>query len=499
MEKIKSSLFDIINLGDIMDRVYACIDLKSFYASCECKELGLDPITTNLVVADISRTSKTICLAVSPSLKKYGLSGRARLFEVVSKVNEENLKRKRKNHYKEFTGKTSNDNKLKINPNLAIDYIIAKPRMSLYMKYSSEIYNVYLKFLSKEDIFVYSIDEVFCDLTNYLKYNNIEAHELVSKMIMEVYNKTGITATGGIGTNMYLAKVAMDIMAKHTKPNKDGVRIAELNEIAYREKLWDHTPLTDFWRIGKGISEKLMANKMYTMGDICKESISNEAKLFKLFGINAELIIDHAWGIEPCTIKDVKNYKPENNSISTNQVLHEPYSKLKAKIIVCEMVDDLVINLVSKNLVTNMVVLNINYDTDNLKNNYNGKIKKDYYGRSVPDDAHGTIKLDHLTSSFDLIKDKLIELYEKIVDSNLTIRRIGIAFLNVVSKDNSKAMQIDLFNPVDLKKEDDENKVTNAVINIKKKYGKNAILRGIDLVDGATARERNNQIGGHRA
>ena len=480
-----------------MNRVYACIDLKSFYASCECRERNLDPITTNLVVADLSRTEKTICLAVSPSLKQYGLKGRARLFEVVSKVKEENLKRKKKNGNKEFVSKSYSDNKLKLNPSLAIDYIVAKPRMSLYLKYSSEIYNVYLDFLSKEDIYVYSIDEVFCDLTNYLKYYNMSAKELVSKMIMAVFNKTGITATGGIGTNMYLAKVAMDIMAKHTKPNSDGVRIAELDEITYRKILWEHVPLTDFWRVGKGIANKLIANKMYTMGDIAKESINNEAKLFKLFGVNAEILIDHAWGIEPCTMKDIKNYKPDNNSISTNQVLHTPYSKTKGKIIVREMVDDLVLNLVSKNLVTDMISLYVGYDIENLNNNYTGIIKKDYYDRAIPKESHKTIKLDHLTSSFDLIVNKVSELYEKIVDSKLSIRRIGIAFLNVVPFSNSNVIQMDLFNSVDLRKENDDKKIVDTVINIKKKYGKNAILRGIDYVDGATMKDRNNQIGGH--
>ena len=482
-----------------MEKVYACIDLKSFYASVECKERNLDPITTNLVVADLSRTEKTICLAVSPSLKQYGLKGRARLFEVVSKIKEENLKRKKNNGNRDFVSKSYSDNLLKLNPNIAIDYIVAKPRMSLYLKYSSEIYNVYLEFLSKEDIYVYSIDEVFCDLTNYLKYYKMNAKELVSKMIMAVYNKTGITATGGIGTNLFLAKVAMDVMAKKTKPNSDGVRIAELDELKYREMLWDHVPITDFWRIGKGIANKLYLNKMYTMGDIAKESINNEAKLFKIFGVNAELIIDHAWGIESCTLKDIKNYKPDNKSISTNQVLHEPYSKSKARIIVREMVDDLVLNLVSKNLVCDMAILVINYDSENLNNNYSGVIKKDYYGRDIPKEAHGTIKLDHLTSSYDLIVKKVVDLYDKIVDSKLSIRRIGIAFENIVPRDNAKVIQMDLFNSFNEFDENSENMVTNTVINIKKKYGKNAILRGIDLVDGATTKDRNNQIGGHKA
>ena len=482
-----------------MDRVYACIDLKSFYASCECRERGLDPITTNLVVADKERTEKTICLAVSPSLKAYGLSGRARLYEVVSKVKEENLKRKRKNNNKEFIAKSYNDNKLKMNPNIAIDFLIAKPRMSLYLKYSSEIYNVYLDFLSKDDIYVYSIDEVFCDLTDYLKHYKLSAKELVSKMIMEVYNKTGITATGGIGTNPYLAKVAMDILAKHTKPNSDGVRIAELDIISYRKNLWNHVPLTDFWRIGRGITAKLNANKMYTMGDICLESIKNEEKLFKLFGVNAELIIDHAWGYEPCTLELIKKYKPESSSISTNQVLHTPYSKLKGKIIVREMVDDLTITLVSRKYVTDMITLIIGYDIENLKNAYTGNIKKDYYGRSVPEGVHGTVKLNHLTNSYKVISEEVVKLYEKLVDPKLSIRRIGLSFANLVNDNNDKLMQLDLFSSTDIKEETNDKKITDTMINIKKKYGKNAILRGIDLVDGATAKDRNNQIGGHHA
>ena len=485
-----------------MERVYACIDLKSFYASCECVERGLDPITTNLVVADKERTEKTICLAVSPSLKAYGLSGRARLFEVVSKVKEENIKRKKRNHNQEFISKSYSDNKLKLNPNIAIDFIIAKPRMSLYLKYSSEIYNVYLSFLSKEDIYVYSIDEVFCDLTNYLKYNKISAKELVSKMIMAVYDKFGITATGGIGTNMYLAKVAMDIMAKHIKPNKDGVRIAELDTISYRKNLWNHTPLTDFWRIGKGISAKLQANKMYTMGDIARMSINDENILFKLFGVNAELIIDHAWGYESCTMKDIKDYQPESSSISTNQVLHEAYSYELGKVIVREMVDNLVLNLISKDYVTDMITLTINYDTENLNNDYNGVIKKDYYGRMVPKESHGTKRISHLTSSYQTIANETLKLYEEITNPNLTIRRIGISFSNL-SKDSEKdkLMQLDLFQKDNnlLDKEKDEKKISNAVINIKKKYGNNAILRGINLVKGATGKDRNNQIGGHRA
>ena len=489
----------------MMDRIYACIDLKSFYASCECKERNLDPITTNLVVADLSRTEKTICLAVSPSLKAYGLKGRSRLYEVISKIKEVNEKRKKDNRIKEFKTKSYDDNVIKMNPLVKIDYIVAKPRMSLYLKYSSEIYNVYLSFLAKEDIYVYSIDEVFCDLTNYLSYYKMNATELVSKMIMAVYNKTGITATGGVGTNLYLAKVAMDIMAKHTKPNSDGVRIAYLDEITYRKTLWNHIPLTDFWRIGKGIATKLNDNKIYTMGDICLEAIKNENKLFKLFGVNAELIIDHAWGIEPCTLLDIKNYEPENNSLSSGQVLHEPYTKDKARIIVREMVDTLVLDMISKNYVCDMIVLTVGYDIININNGYNGIINKDYYGRSVPKEAHGSRIIDHFTASTKLITDNTISLFNEITKDELLIRRIGLAFQNLKKNDEIKktksVIQLDLFTnkEFDFTKEKEELKVQKTIINIKNKYGKNAILKGVDLVDGATMRERNNEIGGHKA
>ena len=331
-----------------MSRVYACIDLKSFYASVECKERGLDPLTTNLVVADESRTEKTVCLAITPSMKQYGLGGRARLYEVVQKVKQVNYNRKRENNYKAFTNKSVNDNELKNDKSLELDFIIAPPRMAYYMDYSTKIYNVYLKYLSADDIYVYSIDEVFCDLTNYLQYNNMTPRELVTKMIHDVYETTGITATGGIGTNMYLAKVAMDIVAKHTEPDKFGVRMAELDEMSYREKLWSHKPLTSFWRVGPGYTKKLESKGIYTMGDIAKCSIENEELLYKLFGVNAELLIDHAWGWEPCTIKDVKSYKPERNSISSGQVLHCPYPYKKAKIIIKEMADLLSLDLVKR-------------------------------------------------------------------------------------------------------------------------------------------------------
>ena len=486
-----------------MDRVYACIDLKSFYASVECVERKLNPLTTNLVVADVSRTEKTICLAVSPSLKSYGLKGRARLYEVVSKIKEVNKERK-KTINNEFTGKSFNNNVIKMNKNMEIDYIVARPRMSLYLKYSSEIYNIYLSFLSKDDIYVYSIDEVFCDLTNYLKLYKMTAQELVSKMIMAVYNQTGITATGGVGTNLYLAKVAMDIMAKHAKPNSDGVRIFYLDTLSYRKLLWNHRPLTDFWRIGKGYEKKLLDNKMYTMGDICLESIKNEDKLFKLFGVNAELLIDHAWGYEPCTLKDIKNYRPENTSISTAQVLHEPYNKTMGRIIVREMAYNLTLDMISKDYKTDMIGLSVGYDVENLNNNYEGVIKKDYYGRDVPKEAHSSKKIEYFTSSAETIEKAMVSLYNDIVKDKLLIRRISIAFFNLKKSDEVKeknVIQMDLFNQnnIDIKKEKEDIEIQKAVLNIKNKYGKNALLRGIDLLEGATTRERNNEIGGHRA
>ena len=487
-----------------MDRVYACIDLKSFYASVECVERKLNPLKTNLVVADLSRTEKTICLAVSPTLKAYGLSGRARLYEVVSCIKDVNNKR-RKKISGDFTTKSFDDDEIKTNSKIKVDYIVAKPRMSLYLKYSSDIYNIYLSFLSKEDIYVYSIDEVFCDLTNYLKLYKTTPEELVSKMITEVYNKTGITATGGVGTNLYLAKVAMDIMAKHTKPNKDGVRIFYLDTLSYRKLLWNHRPLTDFWRVGKGYAKKLEENGLWTMGDICLYSLKNESKLFKMFGVNAELLIDHAWGIEPCTIKDIKNYQPENTSISTAQVLHEPYDKNMARLIVREMTYNLTLDMVNKGYMTDMLLLTIGYDVDNLNKNYSGIIKKDYYGRNVPKESHSTKRIDHFTSSNKVIEDNMVKLFNEIAIDGLTIRRIGIAYANLKKKDEFKNkknnIQLDLFtsSEVDLSKEEEENNIQGTIINIKNKYGKNALLRGIDLMEGATTKERNNEIGGHKA
>lgn len=499
-----------------MDKIYACIDLKSFYASVECRERGLDPITTNLVVADKSRTEKTICLAVSPALKQYGIPGRARLFEVIQKVNEINFERKRKSPNHKFEGESYSDVELKRNPNLKLSYIAAPPRMAYYMKYSTEIYNIYLKYLSPDDIYPYSIDEVFCDVTNYLKLNKMTAREFVTKMIQDVYETTGITATAGIGTNLYLAKIAMDIVAKHIKPNKYGVRIAGLDEKTYRKLLWNHRPLTDFWRVGKGYSKKLEANNIFTMGDIARCSIQNEELLYKLFGINAELLIDHSWGYEPTTIEQIKAYKPMNNSISSGQVLHCPYNVKKTKLIVKEMTDLLVLDLVDKNLVTDQIVLTIGYDIENLRNSsisklYDGEITTDRYGRNIPKHAHGTINLKQKTSSTKQIMEATMELYDRIINKELLIRRINITANHVVKEskveNNISFEQLDFFTDYEsIKKEREqekikeqkEKKLQHAVIAIKRKYGKNAILKGMNFEEGGTTIERNRQIGGHK-
>ena len=499
-----------------MDKIYMCIDLKSFYASVECRERGLDPLNTNLVVADESRTEKTICLAVSPSLKAYGLGGRCRLFEAIQKVKEVNYQRRKENNYKKFTGKSYIDSELKSNSNLELDFIKAVPRMKLYMKYSTDIYNIYLKFIAPEDILVYSIDEVFCDITGYLNTYKLTPEELVTKMIEDVYKTTGITATAGIGTNMYLAKVAMDITAKHMKPNEFGVRMARLDEKSYRELLWDHTPLTDFWRVGSGYSKKLEANGMHTMGDVARMSLENEDKLFKLFGVNAEFLIDHAWGYEPCTIELAKSYKPSTNSISQGQVLHEPYTYEKAKLIVQEMTDLLVLDIVKKHLKTDQIVLTIGYDIENLtnpkiRNLYDGDVTVDHYGRPTPKHSHGTIRLDHKTSSTKLIMKSVMDLYRKIVNPILLVRRVNVTFCNVVNEsfEEKKPIgeQMDLFTDyveLDKKRKQDavdeknERKVQRAIIEIQEKYGKNSILKGMNLQEGGTTIQRNGEVGGHK-
>lgn len=504
-------------------KTYIAIDLKSFYASVECRERSRDPLTTNLVVADPSRTEKTICLAVSPSLKKYGLSGRARLFEVIQKVKAANNIRKIKAPNHVFCGSSDDSLALQKKPSLKIDYIIAPPRMARYMEYSTKIYNIYLKYIAPEDIHIYSIDEVFIDVTHYLSTYNMTARELAMTMIQDILSTTGITATAGIGTNLYLCKIAMDIVAKHIEPDKNGVRIAELDEMSYRRLLWNHRPITDFWRVGRGYSNKLEKIGLYTMGDIARCSIGkptdyyNEELLYKLFGINAELLIDHAWGYEPCTMEDVKTYKPETNSISSGQVLHCPYEFDKARLVVKEMTDLMVLDLVDKGLVTNQIVLTIGYDIENItdKNrsqSYKGTVTTNYYGKKVPKPAHGTTNLPKQTSSTTLITNAVMELYDKIVNKKLLIRRINIVANKLVDehsvKNANKYEQLDLFTDYEILKKqrekenaesEREKRMQNTILDIKKKFGKNAILKGMNLQKGATAKDRNNQIGGHKA
>jgi len=500
----------------VADRTYLCIDLKSFYASVECIERGLDPMTTNLVVADLSRTEKTICLAVTPSLKSYGVSGRARLFEVVQKVKEVNNGRKYKAPGRQLEGASSDDTEIKSNPKLALDYIVAPPRMAHYMEYSTRIYNVYLKYIAPEDIHVYSIDEVFIDLTHYLGTYKKSAHDMAQMIIKDVLKTTGITATAGIGTNLYLAKIAMDIMAKKMPADENGVRIAELDEMSYRKNLWDHKPLTDFWMVGKGIAKKLEDNYMFTMGDVARCSHYDEDRLYKLFGVNAELLIDRAWGWEPVTIAEIKAYKPKSNSLSVGQVLHCPYDYDMAKLIVKEMIDAHVLELVDKGLVTDQLVLDVGYDIENLTDpersaKYHGEIKTDFYGRKIPKHAHGTANLKEKTSSSHIITDAMMELYDRIVDKNLLIRRLNIATCKLIREEDVEikeyAEQLTLFDdPEALLRSREEEKAAlerekrmqKAVIGIKKRFGKNAILKGMNLQEGATAKDRNSQIGGHK-
>lgn len=492
-------------------RQYIAIDLKSFYASVECVERGLDPLTTNLVVADSSRTEKTICLAVSPSLKSYGIPGRARLFEVIQKVKEANYFRKRKAPGYKFEDKSSDFTELSKNPSLEIDFIIAPPQMSRYIKISTEIYQIYLRYIAPEDIHIYSVDEVFIDVTNYLQTYQMTSHELAVKLIREVLKETGVTATAGIGTNLYLCKIAMDIVAKHIPADKDGVRIAELDEMSYRQKLWSHKPLTDFWRVGKGYSTKLEEYGMHTMGDIARQSLYDEELLYKLFGINAELLIDHAWGWEPCTIADIKAYKSENHSVSLGQVLQCPYDYEKAKLIVKEMTELLVLDLVDKCLVTDQMVLTVGYDIENTKNgDYKGEITSDRYGRKIPKQAHGSENIGRYTSSTRLITAAVVRLFERIVDSNLLVRRMYVVANHTVDESNVKepSEQLDLFMDFETiekqkAKEDDElqkeKSLQKAVISLQKKFGKNSVLKGMNLKEGATTIQRNGQIGGHKA
>ncbi len=502
------------------ERTYICCDLKSFYASVECVERGLDPMTTNLVVADKRRTDKTICLAVSPSLKAYGISGRARLFEVVQKVAEVNARRKWDAPGHRLTGSSWNDLEVRENPALALDYIVAPPRMAHYIHWSTKIYSVYLKYVAPEDIFPYSIDEVFIDLTHYLDTYKMSARELTRTILLDILKTTGITAAAGMGTNLYLAKVAMDIVAKHVAADGLGVRIAHLDEMSYRRALWSHRPLTDFWRVGKGYASRLEAHGLYTMGDVARCSIGkptdyhNEELLYKLFGVNAEILIDHAWGWEPCTIADIKAYKPENKCIVSGQVLQCPYDFQKAKLVVREMADNLALELVDKGLVTNQLVLTVGYDRENLDDlsraaRYKGPVATDRYGRKIPKHAVGTENFPY-TSSASALQQAAMSLYDRIVDPQLLIRRLSISANKLLGENSVLAEQgseqLDLFTDYAAKERQEqadketqarERKIQEAMLGIKKKYGKNAILKGMNLEEGATARERNQTIGGH--
>ena len=503
----------------IQQKCYIAIDLKSFYASQEAIARELDPMTVNLVVADESRTDKTICLAVSPALKRLGISGRARLFEARQKVKEANALRRSNAPGREFTGKSYDSVALAADPSLEIDFIVAPPRMALYMECSSRIYEMYLKYVAPEDIHVYSIDEVFIDATPYLKAYGLTPKQFARKLIYEVLEATGITATAGIGTNMFLCKVAMDIVAKHIEADQYGVRIAELDEQSFKEKLWTHKPLTDFWRVGPGYARKLHKVGLHTMGDVARCSLGgpndfhNEELLYKLFGKNAELLIDHAWGYEPCTIGEIKAYRPETNCISSGQVLHEPYSYDRTRIIVREMTELLVLDMVDKGLVTDQLTLTLGYDIENLtdpniRKQYKGEVTTDHYGRKVPKHAHGTANIHRQTSSTKLIMDAIMDLFDRIADPALLVRRVTLNTARVIPRSSipkqEQPQQFSFFDDPDTFKREEEDtqlerehRRQKAMLTIRKKYGKNAILKGVNFMDGATTRERNQQIGGH--
>lgn len=507
-----------------MDKKYIAIDLKSFYASVECAERGLDPLDANLVVADESRTEKTICLAVSPSLKSMGVSGRARLFEAVQRVREVNRERQRALHGRRFSGKSVFASELTADNSLEVDFIIARPRMAYYMSYSRNIVEIYLDFVSIDDILIYSVDEVFIDATNYLATYKKTAHEFAMMLIRQVLKETGITATAGIGTNMYLAKVAMDVVAKHMPPDADGVRIAELDEMSYREKLWCHTPITDFWRVGAGTARRLEKYGMFTMGDIARCSLGdamqkhNAALLYKLFGVNAELLIDHAWGYEPCEIKDCKAYKPEAKSLSEGQVLPRPYSFDEGRIVAAEMADNLAMDLVRKGFVTDQIVLDVSYDTENVitpekAKSYKGEIVTDRYGRQTPKPVHASVNLGRYTAASGRITEAVLTAYDRITDRGLTVRRFNVAVMHLLTPDEAKAkepkyVQTDFFTDYDdeqrknteAKAHDErEMRMQKALLNLRSRFGKNSIVRGLNMQEGATAMDRNEQIGGHKA
>ena len=501
-------------MPSVASKAYIAIDLKSFYASVECVDRGLDPLDANLVVADPTRTEKTICLAVSPSLKSYGIPGRARLFEAIQKVREVNAQRKYKAPGHSFSHESYFHSELIKDPSAELTFITAPPRMAHYMEVSTRIYNVYLKYIAPEDIHVYSIDEVFIDATDYLKTYGLTPRELAMKMVLDVLETTGITATAGVGTNLYLCKIAMDIYAKHCEPDKNGVRIAELDEMSYRRILWNHRPLTDFWRVGRGISKKLEEHGMYTMGDVARCSVGresdyyNEDLLYKLFGVNAELLIDHAWGWEPTEISDIKSYRPESSSLSSGQVLQEPYEFSKAKLVLKEMADLLSLELVSKRIVTDQIVLTVGYDIESLKKSYSGAVETDRYGRKIPKTAHSSENIGRYTSSTKLICETAMKLFDRIVDKELLVRRMYIVANHIITENDAEKereyVQLNLFSDTgkqeaeenELKKEKDMQK---AILKIKSKYGKNSIIKGMNLKEGATALERNRQIGGHKA
>ncbi len=510
-------------------KTYIAIDLKSFFASVECVERGFDPLNTNLLVADNSRTDKTICLAVTPSLKSYGIPGRPRLFEVIQKVKLANARRLNNNNIKKFTKKSCNHNELMRDPNIEIDYIVAMPRMGHYLNYSMRIYDIYLKFIAPEDIHVYSIDEVFIDVTNYLTFYGLTPQKLAMNIINTVLQETGITATAGIGTNLYLSKIAMDIVAKKLPPDENGVRIATLDEKSYRNELWAHTPITDFWRIGKGYEKKLHDAGLYSMGDVARCSLGGENDfhnsnlLYKLFGVNAELLIDHAWGYEPCTIKDIKSYKPISKSINSGQVLHVPYDYIQTRLVVKEMIELISLDLLSKKLVTNQITITLNYDSENIKhsdNGYEGPIAIDAYGRKIPKHSHGTENISNYTSSSSMLRITAMSLYDRIVNEKLLIRKITISVNKLMTQDQvnktirqaDEHTQLSLFDELSITEENNsqdqrissektlekEEKIQSTVLDIKSKHGKNAILKGMNLMKGATSKDRNKTIGGHR-
>ena len=496
------------------DSVYLAIDLKSFYASVECAERGLDPLNANLVVADESRTDKTICLAVSPALKAVGVPSRPRLFEAKARISEINAERRSRTPKGRFGRRSVMASELAADPTLELDMIIAAPRMSLYMDYSRRIYGIYLRHVAPEDIFAYSVDEVFLDAGRYLAWEGLSAHEFAMRMIREVLQETGITATAGIGSNMYLAKVAMDIVAKRLPPDPDGVRIAELDEQSYREKLWDHRPLTDFWRIGRGIARKLESRGLYTMGDIALCSVGkdsdyyNEELLYRLFGINAELLIDHAWGWEPTRICDVKNYRPSSRSLSSGQVLPEPYTAEKGCLVLREMADRLGLDLMKKGCRTDQLVVDVAYDIQNLSDpqragRYRGPVIRDFYGRAVPQPVHGSCRLKKPTASSEQLIRAAEQIYRRIVDPSLLVRRLNVCAVNLAESESPEGRQLSLFDrpedPAEQARNEKEGRMQQTLLALQSRYGKNAVLRGMNLEKGATARARNEQIGGHRA